>query len=86
MFEVNKKDARKTSLRSFWCLHLLTLNYFTSFPSFPIADFAHVNNCWEIYLTFFLFDICFNVTTGGTQDLTRSSTGNSDIFLVSQTQ
>ena len=62
---------------------LLTLNYFTPFPSFPIADFEQVNICWEIYLTFCLFDICFNVSTGGRQDLKRSNAGNSVIFLIS---
>ena len=38
---------------------LLTLNYFKSFPSFPIVDFEQVNICWENYLTFYSFDICF---------------------------
>ena len=64
---------------------LLTLNYFT-FPSFSIADFEQVNICWENYLTFYLFDICFNVSTGGRQDLTRSNAENSVIFLTSHTQ
>ena len=62
---------------------LLTLNYFTPFPSFPIVEFEQVNICWEIYLTFYSFDICFNVSTGGRQDLTRSNTENSVIFLIS---
>ena len=69
---------------------LLTLNYFTPFPSFPIVDVEQVNICWENYLTLFKiiysFDICFNVSTGGRQDLTKSNTGNSVIFLISRTQ
>ena len=65
---------------------LLTLNYFTLFPSFPIVDFEQVNICWENYMTFYSFDISFNVSTGGRQDLTRSNTGNSVIFLISHTQ
>ena len=59
---------------------LLTLNYFKSFPSFPIVDLEQVNICWENYLTFYLFDICFNVTTGGRQDLTISNATSSVIF------
>ena len=65
---------------------LLTLNYFKSFPSFPIVDFEQVNICWENYLTFYSFDICFNVSTGRRNDITRSKTGNSVIFLISHTQ
>ena len=69
---------------------LLTLNYFTPFPSFPIVDVEQVNICWENYLTLskiiYSFDICFNVSTGGRQDLTKSNTGNSVIFLISRTQ
>ena len=61
---------------------LLTFNYFTHFPSFPIVDFEQLNICWENYVTFDSFDICFNVSNGGKQDLTRSSTGNSVIFLI----
>ena len=30
-----------------------------SSPSFPIVDFEQVNICWENYLTFYSFDICF---------------------------
>ena len=65
---------------------LLTLNYFKSFPSFPIVDFEQVNICWENYLTFYSFDICFHVSTGRRQDLKRSNAGNSVIFLISHTQ
>ena len=65
---------------------LLTLNYFKSFPSFPIVDFEQVKICWENYLTFYSFDICFNVATGGRQDLTRTNAGNSIIFLILHTQ
>ena len=65
---------------------LLTLNYFKSFPSFPIVDFEQVNICWENYLTFYSFDSCFNVSTGGRQVLTRSNAGNSVIFRISHTQ
>ena len=28
---------------------LLTLNYFTPFPSFPVVDFEQVNIYWENY-------------------------------------
>ena len=61
---------------------LLTLNYFTPFPSFPIVDFEQVNVCWENYLTFYSFDICFNAYAGGGQNLTRNNAGNSVIFLI----
>ena len=44
---------------------LLTLNYFTPFLRFAIVDFKQVNIWWENYLTFYTFDICFNVSTGG---------------------
>ena len=64
---------------------LLTLNYFTPFPGFPIADFEQVNICWQNYQTLYSFDICFNVSTGGKQDLTKSDAGNSVIFLISHT-
>ena len=47
----------------------VSLNYFTLFPSFPIADFKQVYICWENYLTFHLFDIHFNVSTGGMQGI-----------------
>ena len=56
-----------------------------SFPSFPIVDFEQINICWEDYLTFYSFDICFNVAAAGRQDLTRSNAGNSVIF-ISHTQ
>ena len=59
---------------------LLILNYFTFFPSFPIVDFKQVNIYWKNYLTFYLFDICFNVSTEGRQDLIGSNVGNSVIF------
>ena len=65
---------------------LLTLNYSKPFPSFPIVDFEQVNICWESYLTFYSCDICFNVSTGGRLDLTRSNAGNSVIFLIPYTQ
>ena len=65
---------------------LLTLNYFKSSSSFPIVDFEQVNICWENYLTFYSCDICFNVSSGGRLDLTRSNAGNSVIFLISHTQ
>ena len=64
---------------------LLTLNYFKSFPSFSIVDFEQVNICSKKYVTFYLFDICFNVSTGGRHDLARSNAGNSVIFLISRT-
>ena len=31
-------------------------------------------------------DICFNVSTGGKQDLTKNNAENSVIFLISHTQ
>ena len=65
---------------------LLILNYFKSSPIFPVVDFEQVNICWENYLTFYAFDISFNVSTGGRQDLTRSNAGNSVVFLFSHTQ
>ena len=65
---------------------LLTLNYFKSSPSFPIVHFEQLNICWENYLTFYLLDISFNMSTGRRQDLTRSNAGNSVIFLICQTQ
>ena len=52
---------------------LLTFNYFAQFPSFPIIDFKQVNVCWENHLTFYSFDVYFNVSTGGKQDLTRTT-------------
>ena len=61
---------------------IITLSYFTLFPSFPIVDFQQVNICWENYLTFYSFDICFNVPTGGRQVLTRSNAGNFVNFLI----
>ena len=56
---------------------LLILNYFTPFSNFPIVDFEQVNICWENYIIFYSFDICFNVSTGGRQDLTRGNAENS---------
>ena len=60
---------------------LLTSNYFKYFPSFPVVDFEQTNICWENLLTFCSCDICFNVSTGGRLELTRSNAGNSVIFL-----
>ena len=60
---------------------VLTLNYFIPFPSFCIVDIEQVIICWENYLTFYSCDICFNVSTGGRQDLTRSNTGIPLFFL-----
>ena len=65
---------------------LLDLNCFKSFPSFPIVDFVQINICWGNYMTFYSFDISFNVSTGGRQDLTRSNARNSVIFLISHTE
>ena len=65
---------------------LLTLNYFAPFTSFPIVDFEQVNICWENYVTFHLLDICFNLSTRGTQGLARNNTRNYVIFLISHTQ
>ena len=61
---------------------LLTLNYFTLFPSFLIVEFKQVNVCWENYMRFYSFDIYFNVSSGGKQ----GNAGNCIIFLISQTQ
>ena len=65
---------------------LSTLIYFKSFPSFPIVDFEQVNICSENDLTFYSLDICFNVSTGGRHDLTRTNAGNFFIFFISHTQ
>ena len=65
---------------------LFLKNCFTHFSSFPIVDFEQVNVCWENYLTLCSLDICVNVSTGGTQSLTRSNSGNSVVFLISHTQ
>ena len=73
-----QKDVTKNVLVS----SLLTLSYFTHFPSFSIIDFKQVNVCWENYQTFYSFDTCFNVPTGGRQDLTRSNVGNSIFFFL----
>ena len=56
---------------------LLILNYFTPFPNFSIVDFEQVNICWENYIILYLFDIYFNVSTGGRQDLARCNAENS---------
>ena len=81
MFKVNNEDTTKTS---FLVSSLLTLNYFTSSPNFPVVDFEQVNICRENYLTFNAYDICFNVCTGGRQEaITRSNVGNPVIFLIS---
>ena len=52
---------------------LLTLNYFKSYPRFPIVDFEQVTICLKNYLAFYSFGICFNVSTRGRQDLTRNT-------------
>ena len=65
---------------------LLNLNYFKSFPSFPIIGFEQVNIFWEIYLKFYSFGISFNVSPGERQDSTRSNARNSAVFLISHTQ
>ena len=36
----------------------------------------------ENYLTFYSFDIYFNVSTGGRQDFKRSNAGNSIIIII----
>ena len=41
MFTGNNKNTRKTSLSSFWCFLLLTLNIFHTF----FVDFEQVNLC-----------------------------------------
>ena len=64
----------------------LNLNYFKSLPTFLVVDFEQINICWENYLTFYMCDICFNVSIGGRQNLTRSNARNSVIFLISHTQ
>ena len=65
---------------------ILTLNYFTPFPSFPIVDFEQANIFLGNYLTFYSFDICFNKSTGGKQNIRKSNAGSSVIFPVSHTQ
>ena len=64
---------------------ILTVNYFTPFPSFPIVDFEQVNICWENYLTLYSFDICFNVSIAGKQ-LIGSNAGKFVVFLISDTE
>ena len=50
-----------------------------------IWEFEQLTICWEHSLIFYSFDICFNVSIEGTQDLTRSNAGNSVIFHCSRT-
>ena len=98
LFKINNRSTRK---RSDICSKLtikipdiefvlvtlsLTLNYFRPSPNFPIVDFEQVNICWENYLTFYSFDICFHVSTAWRSYLTRSNAGNSVIFLISHTR
>ena len=99
LFKLNKRNTRKRPdicskltmklpERRHWNVpvsSLLTLNYFTPLPSFSIADYKQVDVCWENYQTFYSFDICFNMPTGGRQDLTRSNVGNSNFFLILHT-
>ena len=59
---------------------LLTLNYFTPFPSFPIVDFEQVNIFWENYY------MCFDMSTGGKLDSTRINARSYVNFLISHTQ
>ena len=54
--------------------------------TFANVDFEQVNICWENYLTFYMCDICFNVSIGERQNLTRSNARNSVVFLISHTQ
>ena len=54
--------------------------------TFPNVDFEQVNICRENYLTFYMCDICFNVSIGGRQNLTRSNARNSVVFLIPHTQ
>ena len=44
--EVNSKNIRTTSMRSFW-VFLLSLNIFTPFSDVSIVDFEQVNVSWE---------------------------------------
>ena len=86
MFNVNNEDTRKDVNEVFLVSSLLILNYFKTFASFPNVDFEQVNIYWENDVTFYLLDICFNVSTGGRKDLRRSNAANSAIFLISHTQ
>ena len=86
MFKVNNKIPERHHWGRSGVFIINLLNYFKSFPSFSIVDFEQVNICSENYLTFYSFDICFNVSAGERQDLTRANAGNSVIFLVSHTQ
>ena len=98
LFKVNNRNTRKwpdicskltteiPERRHWGSFGIFIINYVIPFPSFPIVDFEQVNICWENYMTFYSFDISFNVSTGGREDLTRSNTGNSVIFLISHTQ
>ena len=60
---------------------LLTSNYFTPFPSFSIVDFEQVNVCWENYLTFYSFDIFFNVSTEEGRTYQEATRGIPLLFL-----
>ena len=48
MFTVNNKNARTTSMTSFWCFHQLGA-CFTSFSSVSIVDFEQVNANWLLW-------------------------------------
>ena len=78
MWNVDLQNAKVVLVSS-----LLILNYFTPSLSFSIFDFEQVNICWESYLIFYSFDFCSNVSMRGRQDLARSNTGNSIVFLIS---
>ena len=85
MLKVNNKDTKKTLLTLFWCLRYNS-ELFHIFSSFPVVGFEQVTICWESCMTFYSFDMCFNVSNGGRQGFTRSNPGISLIFLISHTQ
>ena len=58
MFKVNNKDARTTSMTSFWCFIVnfehISQTYFT--PSSVSVDFEQVNVSWEIGCSIFKYN------------------------------
>ena len=52
---------------------IINFELFRSFLSFPIVDFEQVNILLRKLSDILFFDICFNVSTIGRQDLTRGN-------------
>ena len=66
-------------------IFIINFELFQIFPKFSCC-WLWTRKCLLWKFSEILFDICFNVSTGGRQDLTRSDAGNPVIFLISQTQ